>query len=714
MDLILRTANGDFDLFGSEDIVQTLGIFSFNDITARSGEYTPIFDLPLTNNNRKLIEYADFIPSINTSPYKKIEITLIVGGIEFKTGFLVIDSISDVIKTRFFSGNSNFYDSLKSIYLTDLDWSSLDHVWNYTNAVASSANTSGYTYPVMDYSGQNLASDTVDIRKILPCTFVKTAINKTFLHLGYTYVDDFDTTDLVKAVMPYSKKNPTVSTEIQLLNQVDLGLSINTSASVYSTLSPYKTVLYNNTFIPQIFSTISDVFTVTPGSSQGYNLNEVTMNVDYDTINTAGSSTNYDFLTRRFTAGYSGTYDYNQVLNLADYDYMNFSFNYNIANFTANTSTVFNVYRVTPTSTTLINSVISNTGYLITTAIGSYPAIPAITQTFLTDTIAGSVYLDSGDELIFKVSVKFNIRCGVLVNKTTATATFNPIVLSTSKLEIDLKPELVFGGVITYASILPKIKCSDFLRDVFIRFGLLIDVNEDTKVVTVSKLDKLTENIPNAVNWTNKLDESNLPDQSFKFDNYAQNNLFKHKEDNSILKINPDSDYNLTISNANLELSKDFYTSPFSQSENVDFNGVTTTYINLYDTNTSKFDNEVNYRICFFEPVVGLFKFTDGTTTSGFINTNRIYFIDYTLPELSMGFGIGLMPKNSQTLISTLQNIRIVKANFNLNINDIKSIDWLTPVYIDQFQSYFFITSINQFNYTNPDLTEVELIKLNQ
>lgn len=437
------------------------------------------------------------------------------------------------------------------------------------------------------------------------------------------------------------------------------------------------------------------------------------MNVDYDTINTAGSSTNYDFLTRRFTAGYSGTYDYNQVLNLADYDYMNFSFNYNIANFTANTSTVFNVYRVTPTSTTLINSVISNTGYLITTAIGSYPAIPAITQTFLTDTIAGSVYLDSGDELIFKVSVKFNIRCGVLVNKTTATATFNPIVVSTSKLEIDLKSELVFGGVITYASMLPKIKCSDFLKDQFIRFGLLLDVNEDTKVVTVTKLDKLTENIPNAVNWTNKLDESSLPDLSFKFDNYAQNNLFQHKVDNSVLKLNPDADYNLTIDNANLELSKDFYTSPFSQSENVDFNGTLTTYINLYDTNTGKFDNEVNYRICFFEPVVGLFKFTDGTTTSGFINTNRIYFIDYTLPELSMGFGIGLIQKNSQTLISTLQNIRIVKANFNLNINDIKSIDWLTPVYIDQFQSYFFITSINQFNYTNPDLTEVELIKLN-
>jgi len=713
MDLILRTDNGDFDLFGNEDIVQTLGIFSFEDITSRSGEYTNVFNLPLTNNNRKLIEYADFIPSINTAPYKKIGLVLIVGGIEFKNGFLVIESISDVIKARFFSGNSNFYELLKSVYLTDLDWSDLDHTWNYTNAVASAANTGGYIYPVMDFGGQNLASDTVDVRKILPATFAKTAFNKIFQHTGYAVVTNFNDDDLKKAVLPYSKKNPTVSSEIQLLNQVDLGLSTNVAASVYSTLLPYKTVLYNNTFIPQIFSTVSDGIIVNPGSQQGYYLNEVTMNVDYDTINTAGSSTNYDLLTRRFTAGYSGTYDYNYVLNLVDYDYMNFSFNYNIANFTANTSTVFNVYRVTPTSTTLINSVISNTGYLITTAIGSYPAIPAITQTFLTDTIAGSVYLDSGDELIFKVSVKFNIRCGVVVNKTTASVTFNPVIVNTSKLEIDLKPELVFGSVITYSSILPKIKCNDFLKDICIRFGLILNINEDTKEVIVDKIDKLIENIPNSINWTNKLDESNLPDQSFKFDNYAQNNLFKHKEDNSILKINPDSDYNLTISNANLELSKDFYTSPFSQSENVDFNGVTTTYINLYDTNTSKFDNDVNYRICFVEPVFGMFRFTDGTSTSGYITTNRVYFIDYTLPDLSMGFGVNLIQKNSQSLVSTLQNIRIVKANFNININDIKSIDWLTPVYIEQFQSYFFITSINQFNYTNPDLTEVELIKLN-
>lgn len=695
MDLILRTANGDFDLFGNESIVQTLGIFSFNDITSRSGEYTNVFNLPLTNNNRKLIEYADFIQSINTAPYKKIPITLIVGGIEFKNGFLVIDSISDVIKARFFSGNTTFYELLKSIYLIDLDWSDLNHTWNYANAVASSANNSGYIYPVMDYGGQTLSSDIVDIRKILPATFVRTILKKIFEYTDYEVIDDFDRTDLLKAVIPYSKKNPTVSAEIQLLNQVDVGNSVN----------------YNLPINNRNYATLQ-ALNVVP-TSGAYSNQPIYSLPSFNVINTAGSSTNYDFINKIFTSQYAGTYDYDFTLKLIDYDYINIALSFAVNGYRIDTSTTLVVKKVTPTATTVIQTEVSCNGFSYPTG-GSYTAVAAIPQTFLTDTISGSVYLNVGEKLEFSIQTYYNFLPIYFTTNTIGVyVSFNPIVQDTAILTIDLKPELVFGGIITYASMLPKIKASDFLKDISIRFGLILYINEDTKTVIVSKINKLTDNIPNALNWTNKLDESDLPDLSFKFDNYAQNNLFQHKVDNSVLKLNPDADYNLTIDNANLELSKDFYTSPFSQSENVDFDGTLTTYINLYDVNTNKFDNDVNYRICFSEAVIGLFKFTDGTSTSGYINTKRVYFIDYTLPTLSMGFGIGLIQKNSQTLVSTLQNIRIVKANFNLNINDIKSIDWLTPVYIEQFQSYFFVTSISQFNYTNPDLTEVELIKLN-
>ena len=265
MDLILRTANGDFDLFGSEDIVQTLGIFSFNDITARSGEYTNVFSLPLTNNNRKLIEYADFIPSINTAPYKKIAVTLIVGGIDFKTGFLVIDSISDSIKSRFFSGNSNFYELLKSVYLTDLDWSDLNHTWNYTNAVASAANTGGYIYPVMDFGGQNLASDTVDVRKILPATFAKTAFNKIFQHTGYTVVTNFNDDDLNKSLLPYVNKNPTYPASYITLNSFE-GSNIVDYGYNELLYIDYDTLNASNVYI-DISPTLPFTFTVLVFSS---------------------------------------------------------------------------------------------------------------------------------------------------------------------------------------------------------------------------------------------------------------------------------------------------------------------------------------------------------------------------------------------------------------------------------------------------------------
>ena len=681
MDLILRTANGDFDLFGNESIVQTLGIFSFNDITAFNGEYTNVFNLPLTNNNRKLIEYADFIPSINTAPYKKIPITLIVGGLDFKTGFIVIDSISDVIKTRVFSGNANFYELLKSIYLNDLDWSDLNHTWNYANAVASSANISGYIYPVMDYGGQTLSSDIVDIRKILPATFVRTILKKIFEYTDYEVIDDFDRTDLIKSVLAYTNKNPIYPASYITLNSFD-GSNIANYGTYFSERFWYNTSNSQNQPIQNI-----QLYT--------YYLSEVYIKLDVFT-----NQGYWQAMARNFACQTNGIYSYNLFIDMLDYTPYDFQ----------------NVYCTLSDCDFYILPNITNFRFTIE-FIREVAGVPNIilSQDFTSAaTLNGKITLNAGD--IFYVRIKLN---GLLNFQYAASVNrfwdliLNPTVLSTNTLSLTLDPNLAFGNPITYSTLLPKIKCNDFIKDLCIRFGLILNVNEDTKTVTISQIDKLTENIPNAVNWSDKLDESDLPNVQFMYDNYAQVNLFTHAEDKTVVNKQIGGDYNLLINNANLESSKTFYTSPFSECDNTKFNNTITSVIPTYNTTSILFDKDVKPKILFSEAVNGLFKFTDGTSTSGYINTKRVYFIDLNVPNLCMGFESSLIPKNSQTLVSTLQNIRIVKANFNLNINDIKSIDWLTPVYIEQFQSYFFVTSINQFNYTNPDLTEVELIKLN-
>lgn len=688
--LILRSDNGDFDLFGNEDIVQTLSIFNFEDITSRSGEYTPLFNLPPTNNNIRLIQYANFINSVNTAPFKKIPIKLIVDGLDFKLGFLAIDSISDTIKARFYSGNSNFYDLLKSSYLNELDWSALDHVWNLTNAVASSTNTSGYIYPVMTYNGQTLTGDIVDVRKILPSTYNGTILLEILGQLGYTADLNFDTTDLDVSLLPYSKKNPTLTPEVLLLNSVD----------VYRTqdyaIPPYPLIIYPGIPIP--YPSVKDI--------------------QYTDIATTGSSQYYDFVNKKFTVQYSGTYSISAFLELDDYT-LNLVGLFNASNvvyysFNCNVFIEMHIIR-NGTRHTIKSELIGNVKASYNNTASPVSSIASFTGSYINDTTNVDTYLSAGDEFyttLYTVSTCNATSNGS--NSVTTYLTFNPVILSTATLTIDLSPELVFGQLIPYAAILPKIKCSEYIKDICIRFGLVFSVNEDTKHIIVNKLDTIIDNIPNAINWSDKLDESELPEINFKYDSYAQINYFKHKEDKTVTDTDAGTDYVLNINNQNLELEKTIYTSPFAPCENVDFNGTTTAIIKLYNTTTSKFDIDVQPRICFSEAVLGAFKFTDGTTTSGYINTRRIWFIDNALHNLSMGFGTNLITKNSQYLITTLQDLRLVKANFNLKLIDIKDFDFFTPIYIEQYQAYFFVPSINQFNYTRPNLTEVELIKLNQ
>jgi len=721
MALIIRTDNGDFDLLGTEDIVQTFSIFNLENITSRSGEYSNVFRVPLTNNNIQLIEYANLIQSTNTLPYSKISGQLIIDGIVFKTGFITIESIDEYINIRFFSGNTTFYDNTKSKNLEDLNWDEYNHTWNYANAVLSSSNTDGYTYPIIQYSGQNLAGDIINIRKVLPATFNKTIIQKMLSEFNYTSIYNFDTTDFDSTILPYSKKNPSISSQVLLLNKCDVGNSNN----------------YNVNNIPQYYSGFNTSTAFYLGyapitSNEIYinnnivtNSNEIRVPIYYNQIKTTGSSTNFNFLSNIYTSTYSGNYNYNFKCDIVSYDCINFLFSLAISGYTLNSYISLVCIKISNGIPNEINRIELSEGFGTasgsTFTITNVPSLP--TQTFINDTLSGTTYLNIGEQLYFYLDIAFD---GKLTTQTSSsgiplqtytTVNFYPEIKDVTSLKIDLQPELVFGGLITYSSMLPKMKCNDYLKDICIRFGLIFGVDEDNKIITFNRLDKLLDNIPNSVNWSNKLNESDFPISKFSYNSYAQHNLFKHKEDKSILKTENGTDFDIVIYNSNLELSKDIYISPFASSEFVNFATTPTTltaYINLYDVNTTKFDNDVQPRICFSELVVGKFKFTDGTSTSGYLTARRLWFIDQSLPNQSMGFGLNLIPKNSVILMSTLQNLRLMKLKFNLNFIDIKNLDYFTPIYLEQFQAYFFISSINQFNYTNPNLTEVELIKLNQ
>jgi hypothetical protein len=680
MDLILRTDLGDFDLYGSEPIVQTLGVFSFEDISSRTGEYTNVFSLPLTNNNRRLIEYADFLPAINTAPYKILPLRIILNGLEFKNGLIAIEEINEDIKARFYSGNSNFYNQLKQIKLGQLDWTEYDHTWNLTNAVASANLNSGYIYPLIDYNGQNLASDILDIRKVLPATYVKTIIQKILSFTGYSFVADFNTSDYDLAVLPFSKKNPQYTAAQLLLNSL---VGTNTATQTFLEQQNY-------------------IYDINNSGVQFFNF-ELSGNVGVNTI-TAGTGTYYDSSNKVYEVVITGMYDLSMFVDFVDYGVPSSAFS----------TYSFNSYTpdfIIPPFVTDINSFIQ-----IIKSTQSVDVIVYDSNITTGTTVNASIFCEQGDIIQFKYGQRGTISCTVDTSILSLydNFTFNlfPTIKNTATLDVNLQAEIVFGGTIHYNLMLPDITASNFIKDICIRFGIILNINEETKVITASNFQKIYDNIPNAVDWSDKVDDKQNPSISFSYKSNAQNNYFKHEFDKSVAVVPLGTDYNLKISNKNLDLEKTLYQSPFAASIQIDFNSTSTLGIDNYNTTTSKFSNDVKPRIAFVGNVSNIFKFTDGTTTSAYISSKRLYFIDDNVTDRAMGFE-SLLVKNSKILIYTLSEIKIVKNDFNLNTNDISNFNYLVPVKVDKFQSYFFVTTINQFDYSNHKLTEVELIKLN-
>lgn len=669
-DLIIRTDVGDFDLFGSEDIVQTFSIFNIEDISGRSSDYTNEFDLPLTNNNRKIIEFADLIPTINTFAYRRVPCEIIVSGLTFRKGFIVLNEIDETIRCRFFTGNASFYEKIKSIDLPGLAWDDLNHTWSLANAVAAANTSSGYIYPVIDMGEQVRTVNTIDVKKTLPCTHNKTILQKIMQWAGYTYSFGTTPTQFNRSITAYNKKNPVFTTD--LINQSSYSAAIQYVDVNMPVLNLSRTgtggVFYNLEYEIAGSTQIVFPFFSTP---------------------LTGNSSLFNFNNNNFTAATTGNYNYSFDIDP-------------------------NYFLLPPSVTTgLGSSIFGIEGYL---DIRLYkngiryddPNIIGVVKT-------GTVALSQGD--IFKCIVVYVTKF-THVRPTTFDSPFitvtrpNVILIyalnPNQKMSITLDANITFGSTIPYSSILPQINCSDWVRDMAIRFGWVLNVDEYLKHVTIISFNEILQSQP--VDWSDKLDETNPPNIKFDFGNYAQNNYIKHKPDKSIVDEPFGTNYNLKIQNYNLPIDKELYVSPYAATELIDWNGDYTSYINIYKDGLFSLDAEP--RILFLRPERKDFTYYAGVSSTLINDINFCYFIDFN-EDFNMGFANNLFTKNSLILVNILQGSKRITNDFKLNLIDIKQLDLTKPVYVNQFQSLFLISQVLQYNYTKYQSTSVELIKLN-
>jgi len=654
--------NQIIDLSGSESIEADYSIFDISKIGSRTGARTYSFTVPKTNRNRTVLDSPEVINNLSSVPYTRLPCLVLVDGIDVQIRFCEIESVKEGYNLRLYGGNSDLFATLKEVKCSDLDLSAYDHYWNLETIVASLGNTEGYIYGLIDYhldspnSFINNDNRVVRADYILPSVFYNTVLNLIFAGTDYTLINDVEE-DTENLVLPFHKEliRDTQGTRYEAT------LSSSDTFAILDVANGGPTALSFQSVVSQG----ANYFVAPMTADEIYFADEVslraTLTLSITSIDAPGVYNDcilsYGY-TNRDTIGGGGV----------------------------------------------------GTGQ-VTFSVGGGTAEYEIEIDFtlkqaLTD---GYVYLE------FFLVAPFGLN-GVFTLNAGTTIEFSNVV-------IDKPLGFVYDPVvpntfdyITPASIIPDVTQMDLVKAYLQMFGLLPIVNDVAKTVRLVEFDTILANIGSAYDWSELVDFTEDYELKFVFDEYGQRNYFRYKQDSDEEKV-LGTDGSILINNTNLELEKEVVELIFAGTRGVQRcvnNGVS--QIGIFEN--GEYSSEREPRVlnvlrksnADFGGDLILKDTVDTETYSGVVPLP--YFI-LGGEDFNLGFGNNLLANYYELLTNVLSRAKILKVNVRLSAADVSVLDFSIPVYIAAFESFFYISSIKGFSYTESRSTEVELVKLN-
>lgn len=689
------------DLRGNEEIAADYALLKIDDIGNRSGLRSYEFQLPKSNTNKTILESAEQVDNFSSLPYSKIKARYLVDGVDTLIRFAEIVSAKDYYNIRLFGATSDFYTDAKGVNIRDLGWCEYDHFWDLNTVVASRLNTDGFIYPIIDNiknSPNALCDNTtrqIRVDYMHPAIFQHNILDKIATKFGITIdnqVERVSEFPLDRMILPFS------SSELKMSDNGDR----------------YEALFYASTDI-NMNTPISPMFPAFPAYGTW---------VTFDTIQaacgnywTGGSafhknSTNYlRFAERvRFTVEYDLTID-----TAAATGFLYFTTNFQAAfnNFALRTST--------------------NTLEIVWNPTFGVPTRFTGTHVFETELIADENDMGAPTRVYNNVflmvmgganSVSYDVLKGGSFIKITNVE----LLEEPSKIEFRNKNDLVFGtnrhNYFTASSALPDWTCADFLKEYCKQTSSMPIFNFITNTLSLVPFKTVKDNLHKAPDWSGKLDMSEPPEIRFVMDDYAQLSHFIYAEDDTVVK--PDgTDLTIEIPNLNLELEKNIVELEYAATATVErLVGLTLPKIALWEYNpdspTEPTFSSVVQRILvlkkysssdFTSP--GHIFYNDGTTNIQVNDNLPIPYFIQAGETFNLGFKDNLITVYGQLFLSIILRSKILTHLFRLTAADINQLDFTVPVFIQEYESYFYISRIEAFEFTDNRSTVVELVKLN-
>lgn len=215
------------DTYKGEPISLTYNIADVSDISSRNSSFSKTIRLPDTRNNRAIfgdiadlaVSPAFFNPNKKTKAWIMVDTAVVFEGyLQLRKVFFNKEIEQGDYEVVVYADNDNFYKQLGDTFISDIDFSELNHIWTKTNIVQSwtASSNSGYYYPLIDYgqdwdlgevNGWTTTYNTeVKVKDLFPSTNVKFIWDKIFSLAGYNYQSTFLNSDIFKNLyIPFNK-----------------------------------------------------------------------------------------------------------------------------------------------------------------------------------------------------------------------------------------------------------------------------------------------------------------------------------------------------------------------------------------------------------------------------------------------------------------------------------------------------------------------------
>jgi len=732
----VRIEGRRLDVFEGFNFSLNYGIADIRSPEKRSTEYSKTIKCPATQNNDELLGHIYDINisnnydanndniSVNFNPNKKAEARVIADGVEVMAGVMQLRKIlkqenAYTYEVVFVGKLLNIFAELGDKELNGLDdnglpyidFSDLNHQWDYGRITSSWSNTSGYVYPMIDYGVvepfQIGNANGWKVEQFRPAVFLYDIIDRIFSFADFTYSSSFfDSAFFKKLIIPWTNEGFAIGdTEIANRACTAIGNLTNLGDDFYPN---YPNAPFNDTVHLQ-FDGLIDPNNLWDNSG------------DYYVAPSSGfynASVVASFTMERFAS----------LVPLVTGDWA--------TNWAIIVQTVNGSINVVSGSQILIGIPASGT-------IGA-------TETTTVSIGAENVWMEAGDKIYAAIGGDSTV-IGIWMAQLSCTMDTN------STFEVAAgELGIVQGQTIPMNSLIPNITMEDMLLSIFKMFNLFVEVdpNNERNLLIETRDDFYAAG--SSKDWTRKMarDKSISLEPLGVLTDKLYTYTYQSDEDYDNAKY--ESKYSRVYGDARIEVDNDFLTSD----KEVEIEFSPTVLVNDRDSNriVGRIYNEDledgiqqtehNIRILYWGGLLPsspswMFQYRQAQPNNQpplTVNVQQ-YFYPYAghwdnplTPTLDINFGVTRELRyqanaNTGTLQITNANLfnnyhrnyfleitdkdsKVMTAYFYLEPQDINTLDFRDQIIIDN--SYWRLNKIMNYNPFKEGLTKAELIKIKE